>query len=679
MSYGVSVVNCSFIGEINTNSVAGGLVGGSFHDADVLIDNSYFIGTINNIQDTEAIAGLAIGTGYHINKSYSVLNLENIFSDIVISPIVVEYKPFFGSYLNTGDNCYYNIELLAEHELTDIKEWQKGRTTEEMTYPADFETTYEDWIFDDTAYNHWSILQSFNNGYPFLNVITPMFISFEGVLELNVMPMATSLEVNLESISAFAQSLDPWFPIIRTNMVSRIDNGAFVSGTLLRTGPYEEALWNYGIKGFFEYIPTSSTFDDFGAKDTFPVRLPVKTTEVTSVKTTQDIAPEDTEIFVESIPAEWQLGSEEVKYLEITDGEKVEKISYSLIEGTTLKEVTRGVLGSTAKNFTVANETVLYTSSLMLSLTWDDEIIPLGKRTEYKVRAAIEVNTELSTTGKSEIFTFYGGEQLVGKDESQPMSDLDLGELFIDARDLETEQELFDRAELKFDEMELEEWNSEEFKEFIWDEFKKPSTLQFGTMTLEELIKIASHITSYTEIDLINNYSREEIEQIIQDKLDIVTVDEINSWDFDVAKLVARLLTGEPFRAYEDWAEREVKDLLIMLLTNDFNFENFENNFPFDKWESLMKSRLELTVNNNASIEVEYNQYGPYNYMIDFNLGDIVVVEYPGVFRAMTRIIEVKEEHTVNEGKKYTLTLGKEFETLIGKLKSDKDSISGRL
>ncbi|KXS48714.1 MAG: hypothetical protein AWL62_1711, partial [Halanaerobium sp. T82-1] len=36
------------------------------------------------------------------------------------------------------------------------------------------------------------------------------------------------------------------------------------------------------------------------------------------------------------------------------------------------------------------------------------------------------------------------------------------------------------------------------------------------------------------------------------------------------------------------------------------------------------------------------------------------------------------EEYT-QEGKKYTLTLGKEFENLVSKIKADKDSISGRL
>jgi hypothetical protein len=341
-------------------------------------------------------------------------------------------------------------------------------------------------------------------------------------------------------------------------------------------------------------------------------------------------------------------------------------------------DVKRGLRTSTAQSFSVGEDTVVYSSSLEMSLTWDDEIIPLGKRTEYLFRAGIEIDTKLSTTGERVTFRFYGGERKLGIDETEPLTGIGMGELFIDARDLEFEDELFDRAKLKFEEMSLEDWSLDEFKEWTWEEFKDIETPQFETMTLAELIKIASHITDYTERDLVNNYSRKDIEQIIQDKLDIITADEINSWDFDVAKLVARLLTGEPSGAYKDWTEREVKDFLITMLTNEFNFEDFEDSFPFDKWETIMKSRLELVINNDASIEVEYNQYGPYNYMVDFQLGDIIVVEYPDVFRAMIRIIEVKEEYTP-EGKKYTLTLGKEFDTLISEIKKNNDNVSRRL
>lgn len=499
---------------------------------------------------------------------------------------------------------------------------------------------------------------------------------------------STAFKMSLEASSLTSLITEKWFPIVRTNMLSRIQYGAFASGTLLRTGPYEEELWDRDIEGFFEYIPATSSFDEFGARDTMPIRLPVKRAEVTTVKITEDITVSDTEIFIEEIPADWELLEGEYGFLEITDGEQVEKIGYELIEqreidGTTVNvivEIDRGVLESKPKNFLVANETVLYTSILTMSLSWDDEIKPLGKRTEYKFRAGINVDTRLSTTGESKTFTFYGGERKLGIDESEPASGLEMGELFIDARDLEFEDELFDRAKLKFEELEFESWNIEEFKEWTWEEFKDTEITaeNFQNMTFEELIKIAGGITVYTEKELVNNYSREEIERIIQDKLDIVTADEINFWDFDVGKLAARLLTMEPSGAYTDWTEKEVKDFLISMLTNEFSFADFEDSFPFAKWETIMKSRLEVTVNNNASIEIEYNQYGPYNYGVDFQLGDIIVVEYPEVFRAMIRIIEVKEEYT-QEGKKYTLTLGKEFETLITKLKADKDSISGRL
>jgi len=492
--------------------------------------------------------------------------------------------------------------------------------------------------------------------------------------------------MNLEAKTIYKQELEPWFPIVRTNLASRIDDGAFTSGTLLRTGPYEKELWEGDIEGFFEYVATTQTFDDLAVQDTMPIRLPVKSAEVTSVNITEDISVGDNEIFIEEIPDEWQIQNDDYKYLSITDGDRVEKIGYGLTEERVVDESTvyvigdvdRGIQDSGAKNFAADGNTVVYTSYLTQSLTWDDEIIPLGKRTEYRIRAGIEVDTKLSTTGEKVTFRFYGGERKLGIDESEPPTGMEMGELFIDARDLEFEDELFDRAKLKFEEMEFEAWNLEEFKEWTWEEFKDIKTPQFSTMTLEELIKIAAGITNYTERDLVNNYNRDQIETIIRNKLDVVTADEIDGWSFDVSKLVARLLTGEPAGVYDDWTETEVKDFLKTMLTNEFNFSDFEDNFPFDKWENIMKSRLEININNNASIEVEYNHYGPYNYGVDFQLGDIIVVEYPEVFRAMIRIIEVKEEYT-QEGKKYTLTLGKEFENLVSKIKADKDSISGRL
>lgn len=682
----ITITSCNFEGEIEANNNVGGLAG----EASGLIEKSSSICDINGNSD---IGGLVGSGNASIVNCYSRSNLTgaSILGGLVgnsngaslikcYSASSINATGMKGSLIGnnnyyTVNRCYYNQELV--NSLNYIQ--GEGKTTEEMIFPIDYESIYLGWDFEEV----WDITEAMNKGYPIIGGDGMLYMLFNTHSSLSSLGLSTAFFVNLKSQTEYISELNPWFPIIRTNTVSRIIHGAFASGTLLRPGPYEEETWNGGMKGFFEYVPATQDFESIATQDTMPIRLPVKRVEVTSVKITQDISSSDEEIFVAEIPNDWQISNEgEYKYLLISDGEKSEKIGYANTEDRegiyVISDIDRGIQESGAKNFTVADETVVYTSVLTKTLTWDDEITPLGKRTEYLFRAGIEVSTKLSTTGERVTFEFYGGERKLGIDESEPMSGLEMGELFIDARDLEFEDELFDRAKLTFEEMGLEDWNLEEFKEWTWEEFKDIEIPQFETMTLAEIIKIAVGITDYTEQDLVNNYSRKEIEQIIQDKLDIVTADDINSWAFDIAKLVARLLTGEPSGAYENWTEREVKDFLITMLTNEFSFKDFEDNFPFDKWESIMKSRLELTINNDASIEVEYNQYGPYNYGVDFNLGDIIVVEYPNVFRAMIRIIEVKEEFT-QEGKKYTLTLGKEFENLVSKIKVDKDSISGRL
>jgi len=662
---------CSFIGEITSNREEGwGEVGGIVGYGEINIHNCYAKATLTG-DYVGGICGDFYGNPNNtIENCYFVGEIYPTDSSSTVSPI--------GGY-NDGyvKNCYYNNEVFPDEVNIDYPDDNiKGRKTEEMTYPHDQETTFINWNFEDI----WGIREFRNEGYPSFNPIEGLLLEGSSNSIYKIFKWKKNYYLDLKAKSkTLLPSLEviKWFPIIRTDMSYRENNRLHFGGTLINPGPYDEELWNGQISGYLQYAPKFADFKSFSTWQTIPQKLPVMKYQTVSANLVNDILSSDREIELESMPNEFQLGDISFyNYAMITDGDNVERIGYAEVEGNNLKQVDRGILGSRALDFSVGD--TVYISYLEGSLSWDDSVGPVGKRSEYRYRAAIEVDTNLRTTGKSVTFDFFGGEMISPIDESESFEDLGRGELFIDARDLEFEDELFDRAKLKFDEMEFETWNLDEFKDWTWEEFKDIKTLQFSTMTLAELIKIAVGITDYTERDLINNYSREEIEKIIREKLDIVTAAEINSWDFDVSKLVARLITGEPSGAYDNWTEREIKDFLITMLTNEFSFADFEENFPFDKWEQIMKSRLEFNINNNASIEVEYNQYGPYNYMIDFQLGDIIIVDYPDVFRAMIRIIEVKEEFT-QEGKKFTLTLGKEFETLITKLKADEDSISGRL
>jgi|GEM_PF-5345157 hypothetical protein len=634
--------NCFAKGDFVGSSSAGGICGGYWGWDTQKIKNCYFAGTLSAPEET---APIAVNWGY---------DAESVV------------------------NCYYNEDIDAG-PFTYNSDGENARTTAEMTYPYDEGTTYINWDFEET----WGIHEDENDGYPNFNLLTALIFQFSAassseiteILQNYVLGLSLNIETEHSEIETTSN-----LPIVRTNSSYRENDRLYMSGTLLSPGPFVEEMMNRDISGFFQYASEMFELGDFALNKTSQVRLPDMNTFVYSAELATDVGVEDTEIELVSMPSEFEIepGSDDYKYLLLYDGNKQEQIGYSQTDGNLLKQVDRGIMDSRVTSF-LAGDTA-YRMDMVTSFTWEDSMFPAAVRTDYKYRAGVEIDSYLRSTGQSYTFTIYGGERVNRASEETELTDLSRGELFLDARDLDTTDKLLDRAKLKFEEFDFEGWQLEEFKEWVWDEFKSNPTLYFDNMTLAELIKIAAGITNYTERDLINNYNRDEIEQIISDKLYYnTTAADINSWAFDVSKLVARLLTNEPSGAYNDWTETEVKDLLKAILTNEFSFGDFEDNFPFDKWESMMEAKLNISINRNTSIEVEYNQYGPYNYMIDFNLGDIVVVEYPGIFRAMTRIIEVKEEHTVNEGKKYTLTLGKEFETLIGKLKSDKDSISGRL
>lgn len=680
---------CSFDGSMNLSldqwSFNLGLFTGSFSslqgDDNLLISNCYAKGTMNG---TDFDVGGFVGSVE--TEENTIIEFENCYSAVTITEALESGRTestlgfVFGNIDSDHFNIsgfYYDKDLAELGDGTDAVSGDmpdilvEERTTEEMTFPH-AENTYIDWDFQ----HMWDIRNDKNDGYPDFRVIKYITLNWLASVDIDFVDLKShyyirpSFEIETE---LQLPELKRWFPIVRTNSAFRGDNNtAEFSGTLVDPGPYNEELWSGDIEGFFEYQPEFfGDLDDTLVMGTTPgEKLPDLDISIysaflsESINSSQDIIP------LESIPAEFPEGG----FCYIADGYNTEYVEYGGIEANSLINVVRGIYESPPRSFAAGS--VVYYITLERSLTYEESVFPIGLRESYNYRAGIKVRTNINGTSKS--FKFYGATRTLGEDESEELSGLDRGELFLDARDLDNFDLMLDRAKLKFEEMEFEGWNTEEFKNWVWDEFSNIGRLYFDQLTLAELIKIAAGITDYTEAELFD-MEKEDIENIIRNKLDNVTSAEIDTWAFDVSKLVVRLLTGEPAGAYNDWTEQEVKDFLKLMLTNEMSYSDFEDNFPFDKWESMMKSKLNISINNNASIEVEYNQYGPYNYMIDFQLGDIIVVEYPGVFRAMTRIIEVKEEHTVNEGKKYTLTLGKEFETLIGRMKSDQDNISGRL
>jgi len=78
-------------------------------------------------------------------------------------------------------------------------------------------------------------------------------------------------------------------------------------------------------------------------------------------------------------------------------------------------------------------------------------------------------------------------------------------------------------------------------------------------------------------------------------------------------------------------------------------------------------------------IEFENLPTGPFEFETDFNVGDIITVKYPGIFEADTRIIEVTEEITPEQGIQNKLVVGREYPDLIGFLKLSQKNISAEI
>jgi len=70
-------------------------------------------------------------------------------------------------------------------------------------------------------------------------------------------------------------------------------------------------------------------------------------------------------------------------------------------------------------------------------------------------------------------------------------------------------------------------------------------------------------------------------------------------------------------------------------------------------------------------LEFETLPYSNFKYMQDYDLGDIVTINYPEIATMDSRIIEVTEEITT-AGENYKLVVGKEYPDLISILKRDR-------
>ena len=310
--------------------------------------------------------------------------------------------------------------------------------------------------------------------------------------------------------------------------------------------------------------------------------------------------------------------------------------------------------------------------------SWKSSADHIDSKRSYQYRACIRIKTE---TG---IFYFYGRTYTLLKSETLELSGLELSETFVDARDLSSEAGLVDRGLEKLAVEKVESWNEKEFKQWVWQKLNNTiDTVSFGfnymdynTMSVNEMSSLLAALSSLTELELkqldrsdLIIYLNKEINELSLEKIDQLT--DIN------LRFLCRILTVDTKGVYRDWITSELKCILEVLLFDTMSFEDFLASFPFGKWNRITKQKLNLTETKNTSIEVEYLESGPYQYLRDFNIGDIIAVEYPGIFKTVSRVVEVEEIHT-EVGKKYRIVLGRESEEVM-KAMSDKNNVGNRL
>ncbi|MEW6172674.1 MAG: GLUG motif-containing protein, partial [Bacillota bacterium] len=146
--------------DLSDSEYVGGFIGGATSYVEsgqrVIISNCYAIGSVSGYNK---IGGFLGGTE---SGTDSLISLTNCYSTGNVTGNT-QVGGFAGAITNaTITNCYYDSQTSGQSDIG------KGepRTTDDMTYPENFATTYIDWDFQ----NIWrsDSAGTANNGYPIL-------------------------------------------------------------------------------------------------------------------------------------------------------------------------------------------------------------------------------------------------------------------------------------------------------------------------------------------------------------------------------------------------------------------------------------------------------------------------------------------------------------------------------
>ncbi|HKL42273.1 MAG TPA: hypothetical protein VJ962_06820 [Clostridia bacterium] len=303
--------------------------------------------------------------------------------------------------------------------------------------------------------------------------------------------------------------------------------------------------------------------------------------------------------------------------------------------------------------------------------SWGFTAENIDSKKSYQYRACVRVKTN------NNIYHFFGKAYTIFKKENLELSGLKLRETFVDARDLSTETGLVNRGLEKLAVEKVESWNEKEFRQWVWNKLNNIINteeigidyLDYYKMTDEELSSLLAAFSSSTVSEL-SGLSRIEVIIQLNNEINNLTQEEIDQSEEDNLRLLTRLLTGDTNGVYKNWTASELKCLLAVILFGNKSFEAFLGAFPFSKWDKITKQKLNLTVIDSTTIKVEYLEEGPYDYMKDFIIGDVVAVEYPGIFTAVSRVVEVEDIYN-ETNRKYKIVLGREAKDVTKKLETN--------
>lgn len=205
------------------------------------------------------------------------------------------------------------------------------------------------------------------------------------------------------------------------------------------------------------------------------------------------------------------------------------------------------------------------------------------------------------------------------------------------------------------------------------------------TQVLEEL-SLVSGLGYDVTVDLTN---KQFVFEVLEGK-DITTSQAVNSPvifspEFDNVKMLGfreSTMDSKTLAIVAGQGEAELREIVeIGTGTGLGRREIFVDARNSDSTDQLTQKGNETLSELKDEITIEFDHLpgGPFSYMEDFDLGDIVTINYPDIAQMDSRIIKVIEEVTPENGDQLKIVVGKEWPDIIKLIKRDRKNIENEV